>query len=1042
MMTRNPQHKNNQISPLELAWQRYTQLDAGAVKTSAFYYQLRSWILVLGLLATLLAVLIEIYGSVGPLGRALGISLIVVPALSSVVVAFAHKFQQGERWLALRTGAEEIKKEIYLYRTLLQQEPDRDDWLAGRLAAIQRQVFETTGDFSLDPYTGPLPPNYDPNNKKSDPGFSDLLAQDYLQYRLQNQLDWHADALKKMKASRVRLHVAILIFSGLGTVLAGLANLPGMEMLSLWVAFTTALATMFASWVELRRMEATIENYSRLVLELNLIQEHWDGLPLSRRNGDEFFKTVLATERVLWSQHNRYVSEMRKAVAELQGMPVDTLDKVAAMPAPAAIDEAVIRQTQNTVMIATEAKLAARQPELPRPQPGWPHAFVLMPLGRHRAADGRWLDFDSIYRHLVEPALIQAGFRPFRAGLPGSNNQFQPNTFQELLLADLLLADVTLDQADTFYQLGVRHTLRKQGVIHINCNSFAPPLNASPVQTIAYTCNEYGKPNLPTLADEQQTLITVARETWSSAPPQGQSPVYNLLTGLAEPDRSQLHTVQAADYWREYREWQQQVELAQRKNHPGDILLLTEEVDNPVIREEAIGQAAATFSGLGYHALAYQQYRQGLSLNPDNADFRRQLAFELGRLNHPDEAQIKLAAIIKENPADAEAIAFLGRLSKEKWRAKWEHLDNIEQRCRTAYQTNLLLAKAFDNYLAAYKQNQNHYYSGINVVTLALVWLHVTRQVGVKVEPDSELAAIKAQLPSLMGAVKFTLTQAVKNNHDDYWAAVSLADMAVHTAKTPKEVTAAYRQALNAGQKSPAGIYSALEQLQMLQALAYRPEFTAAGITSLQKALEALPQVDFADLPEAAPQQVFLFSGHMIDQPGRADPRFPPAMEAEAHQKTETALDNLNAAPGDLAITAGVACGGDILFIESCLQRNMQVDIYLPYPQAEFVDHSVRFAGDEWVERYEKIRQHPNVTIYLQPERLGPCPVETNIYERNNRWAFYTALGYGLKRIRLIVLWNGSGGDGPGGTGHMVQEVRQLGGVVVHLDTSQFDYWQ
>ena len=47
--------------------------------------------------------------------------------------------------------AEEIKKEIFLYRTIMQQEPIRDYWLSDRLAAIQRQVFETlqqkTGDW-------------------------------------------------------------------------------------------------------------------------------------------------------------------------------------------------------------------------------------------------------------------------------------------------------------------------------------------------------------------------------------------------------------------------------------------------------------------------------------------------------------------------------------------------------------------------------------------------------------------------------------------------------------------------------------------------------------------------------------------------------------------------------------------------------------------------------------------------------------------------------------------------------------------------------
>jgi hypothetical protein len=120
----------------------------------------------------------------------------------------------------------------------------------------------------------------------------------------------------------------------------------------------------------------------------------------------------------------------------------------------------------------------------------------------------------------------------------------------------------------------------------------------------------------------------------------------------------------------------------------------------------------------------------------------------------------------------------------------------------------------------------------------------------------------------------------------------------------------------------------------------------------------------------------------------------------------------------------------------------MKVDVYLPFPEARFIERSVSFAGEAWVERFYQIRRHPKVTFHLQPDRVGPVPEGDNAYERNNRWALYSTLCYGIDRIRLIVLWNGQGGDGPGGTGHMVKEVRQLGGIVEHLDTTKFDYWQ
>lgn len=190
------------------------------------------------------------------------------------------------------------------------------------------------------------------------------------------------------------------------------------------------------------------------------------------------------------------------------------------------------------------------------------------------------------------------------------------------------------------------------------------------------------------------------------------------------------------------------------------------------------------------------------------------------------------------------------------------------------------------------------------------------------------------------------------------------------------------------------------------------------------------------------PVKVFLCAGHMIDHPDRPVPRFPPEMEPEARQEIEQALDKLEANDNDMVITPGIACGGDILFIEACLQRDMKVDVYLPFAEARFIEESVSFAGDDWVERFYQIRQHPKVSIHLQPDRLGEVPEGDNPFVRNNRWVLASTLCYGIERVRLIVLWDGRGGDGPGGTGHMVKEVRQLGGVVEHLDVTKFNYWQ
>ncbi|HBL11573.1 MAG TPA: hypothetical protein DD379_09230, partial [Cyanobacteria bacterium UBA11162] len=86
-----------------------------------------------------------------------------------------------------------------------------------------------------------------------------------------------------------------------------------------------------------------------------------------------------------------------------------------------------------------------------------------MPFGRKKGPDGRWIDFNRIYQDLIKPALEEAGFESFRADEEAVSGDILTDMFQELLLADLVLADLSIDNANVFYELGIRHALRKRG---------------------------------------------------------------------------------------------------------------------------------------------------------------------------------------------------------------------------------------------------------------------------------------------------------------------------------------------------------------------------------------------------------------------------------------------------------------------------------------------------------------------------------------------------------------------------------------------------
>lgn len=182
------------------------------------------------------------------------------------------------------------------------------------------------------------------------------------------------------------------------------------------------------------------------------------------------------------------------------------------------------------------------------------------------------------------------------------------------------------------------------------------------------------------------------------------------------------------------------------------------------------------------------------------------------------------------------------------------------------------------------------------------------------------------------------------------------------------------------------------------------------------------------------PRKVFLFSGHMIDAPGRAEPRFPPEKEAIAATAIDNLLDQLGMGAEDMAICGG-ACGGDTLFAEAALRRGCRVHLFEQFAEPEFLQDSVAFAGPSWVERYQAIRQNPLTRIHIQPQALGPLPAGTDPYERNNLWQLHTALAYGPEKVRFIALWNGQGASGPGGTRHMVETVRNRAGTTHILDT-------
>lgn len=185
----------------------------------------------------------------------------------------------------------------------------------------------------------------------------------------------------------------------------------------------------------------------------------------------------------------------------------------------------------------------------------------------------------------------------------------------------------------------------------------------------------------------------------------------------------------------------------------------------------------------------------------------------------------------------------------------------------------------------------------------------------------------------------------------------------------------------------------------------------------------------------STPRQVLLFSGHMMDAPDRATPRFPAEKEAAAARAIEQALEGMDACASDIALSQAAA-GGDLLFLEACLRRGVHCTVLLPFPEDQFIERSILppTHGSDWRDRYLALRPRLDA-IRIMADELGPLPQGADPYEQANLWLLRSALAYGPDKVRFLCLWNGGGGDGPGGTAHLYAEVERRNGRVTWIDT-------
>jgi tetratricopeptide (TPR) repeat protein len=657
-----------------------------------------------------------------------------------------------------------------------------------------------------------------------------------------------------------------------------------------------------------------------------------------------------------------------------------------------------------------------------------PHAFVAMPFGSKPGSDGQMIDFNKVFKQYLAPALSDAGLSVFRADQETRAGDIRTDMFQELLLADLVVADLTIDNPNVWYELGVRHALRARGIVLVSGGRVPTAFDLYTDRKLQYSLKD-GAPDPATLEDDKKALTQMVTATMESWHGRKVSPVYNLMPNLKEPDWKSLRIGDVREFWEQHDAWEQRVELARRASCIGDVLVLADEAPVAAFRADAWIKAGEALRKAERFDFALEFLERGLEIDPANLKGLRDKGICLQRLalagvrgHSLDRARTHYRTVLAQFPDDPETWALLGRVDKDAWTIAWRRSESTPEQMREdATYEDALLRAAIDSYAKAYTAKPSHYYSGINALTLMHLYRHLTGDT--RYDRAAEIMA---------GAVRFA-AEGEPDERQLFWSKATLACLEVLTG-TPEAVKNTYKEAIAKNDNDWFALNSSRGQLQLLKDLGFRVDAVEAGIKTFDRALQRLRKPE----DRWQPRQVFLFSGHMVDAPGRETPRFPADKVASAGELIAAALEQLGAGPEDLALSQASA-GGDLLFLEACQTRNVGIQIHLPFPEPQFIAESIAPSadGDTWRDRYYAMKKKlpSGDALRVLPNELGPLPKGVSPFERCNLWLLYTALACGVDKVHFICLWNGGGGDGPGGTAHMFKEVERRTGRVSWIDT-------
>lgn len=160
--------------------------------------------------------------------------------------------------------------------------------------------------------------------------------------------------------------------------------------------------------------------------------------------------------------------------------------------------------------------------------------FVIMPYGEKKDVDGNVINFDDIYRYIIEKAVARLeGFECVRCDNIDEPGWVHKRMVEHIFEDRVAIVDTSTLNANVFYELGVRHALKPGVTVLIQRKGTTWPFNIAGLNSISYTTDLGG-------ADKAINDIATFITNSLKKPAHVDSLVYEVLPGLrieAEPPR-------------------------------------------------------------------------------------------------------------------------------------------------------------------------------------------------------------------------------------------------------------------------------------------------------------------------------------------------------------------------------------------------------------------------------------------------------------------------------------------------------------------------